>query len=235
MRTLLLLFLLMNFFIVNAQKQTDWDINYVATKDTVKVGEMYTAYITVKNKSVKESDISLEANGIKLKKDARGRFVFQVKGETTRPVPYSRQEQQFKVKCSDPNVKAHLFVHSYYVNSKGVTTTEATDEDMPEEEEEPLLYVPEMPDFVASQQYPTFNDYLMGEIKNKQVKASGTVFVEVIIDKVGSVNFLKMIRGDINQENLNKLIIILKSSKWKPGKQNNVPVKIKKVIPIRFE
>ncbi len=228
MRTLLLLFLLMNFFIVSAQKKTDWNINYVAIKDTVKVGEMYTAYITVKNKSVKESDIRLEGNGRALNKDEQGRFVIKKIGKASSSETYSKVDQVFNIKCTGQNGNVHSFVRSYYVS------LDMSDGE-PEQGDMVLNYVLQMPEFIATEKYPTFDDYLESKIKAKQVIALGKVFVEVIIDKGGSVIFLEKIRGEIDKENLDKLITIIEDSpKWKPGVEGNSPVKIKRIIAIKF-
>lgn len=248
MRPLLLFFLLLNFSFVHAQEKIDWDINYVSTGDTVPIGEYYSAYIVVKNKSVKESDISIEANGVKLKKDALGRFRFEIKGNTASKVHYVKVEQLFKVKCSDPNFKPYLFVRSYYVNSRkkvisgdDVITVDGTPENVPadvpeKEDQDAQLYVPVMPEFIASAQYQTFYDYLKSEIKANQIKSSGTLFVQFNVNKDGSITFRKLLKGDIAPKDLEKLVTIINNSpKWNPGKDNNIPVKIKKVWPIRFE
>jgi TonB family protein len=63
----------------------------------------------------------------------------------------------------------------------------------------------------------------------------GAVFVSFVVDKVGELSDLKIVKGlsaDCNDEAI-RLVSIMPP--WKPGKQNGLPIKSRFVLPIRFK
>lgn len=67
----------------------------------------------------------------------------------------------------------------------------------------------------------------------KRTGLYGTVYIQAIIDKDGSVfeaQVLKGLGGGLDESALNAV----KSTKFYPGKQRGKPVKVKMVIPIKF-
>ena len=63
----------------------------------------------------------------------------------------------------------------------------------------------------------------------------GTVYIEFVIGKDGSVtgaNVKRGIGGGCNEEALR---VVNSMPKWKPGKQQGNPVKVKYTLPVKFK
>jgi len=98
---------------------------------------------------------------------------------------------------------------------------------------EPLLYVPEMPEFKGNME-DFFRKNVVYPTKAQNNGIEGKVFVQFIINTDGTVTDVKAIRGigygcDEEAERVTKKMV------WTPGKQNGVAVRIKKVLPIHFK
>ncbi|GAL86802.1 TonB family protein [Sporocytophaga myxococcoides] len=98
---------------------------------------------------------------------------------------------------------------------------------------EPLLYVPEMPEFKGNME-EFFRKNVVYPTKAQNNGIEGKVFVQFVINTDGTVTDVKAIRGigygcDEEAERVTKKMV------WTPGKQNGVPVRIKKVLPIHFK
>ena len=65
------------------------------------------------------------------------------------------------------------------------------------------------------------------------IDIEGTVFVSIIIDKIGKVAMVNVVSGvhkivdDIAKEHISKM------PDWIPGRQNGIPVNVKLVLPVR--
>jgi periplasmic protein TonB len=66
----------------------------------------------------------------------------------------------------------------------------------------------------------------------------GTVYVQYLVLKDGTINNIKLLRGVIGAPDLDKealRVVKLTNGKWKPGMQNGKPVNVRMNIPIRFK
>jgi protein TonB len=62
------------------------------------------------------------------------------------------------------------------------------------------------------------------------------VGISFVIGKDGSVTDINLYRGTIySQLNNEAMRVITKMPKWEPGRQNGKPVKVRMILPIRFE
>lgn len=94
---------------------------------------------------------------------------------------------------------------------------------------EPFTYVEEMPEFVYGDSH-TFEEWILktlhhpDSIVNKEL--TGEVYVEFIVTKdstISNVKILKSLHPDIDTD----IIEVIESSpKWKPGKQDDIPVDV---------
>jgi periplasmic protein TonB len=66
-------------------------------------------------------------------------------------------------------------------------------------------------------------------------KDPGTVYVQFIIEKDGSITDVNVIRGVSPSSDKEALRVITNMPKWKPGMQNSKPVRVRYVFPIRFK
>lgn len=102
-------------------------------------------------------------------------------------------------------------------------------------------------DFVQERpEFPGGDAELMRYLKNtahipeviKEIgKVSEKVGVVFVVDKDGSVTSASIIQGGSKFTELNKeaLRVINKMPKWQPGRQNGNAVKVRMILPIRFE
>ena len=63
----------------------------------------------------------------------------------------------------------------------------------------------------------------------------GRVFVQFVIDKAGTVNSVKPIKGIGAGCDEEATRVIKSMPKWSPGKQRGNPVKVRMVIPVYFQ
>jgi periplasmic protein TonB len=63
----------------------------------------------------------------------------------------------------------------------------------------------------------------------------GTVYVQFIIDEIGTVSNVEVIKGISTTLDNEAVRVIASMKQWKPGSQNGQPVSIRMVIPIKFK
>ena len=102
--------------------------------------------------------------------------------------------------------------------------------------EEPIYkFVEQEPEFMADQ---TINTYLASNIQYPQLaKVSGikgTVVVQFVVERDGSVSNVKIERGIGGGCDEEAIRVIKAMPLWKPGKQNGKPVRVSLKIPIVF-
>ncbi len=73
--------------------------------------------------------------------------------------------------------------------------------------------------------------YPRAAIRNDQ---QGSVFVQFVINKDGKLSDFEVVRGIGFGCDEEALRVMRMAPKWKPGKQRGRPVRVKKVVPIRF-
>ena len=97
--------------------------------------------------------------------------------------------------------------------------------------------VEEMPQYPggekAMMEYVAKNVKYPQEAKDKEIQ--GRVFVSFVIEKDGSVNEVKVMRGIGGGCDEEAVRVIIGMSKWKPGKQDGKPVRVSYMMPINFK
>jgi len=68
-----------------------------------------------------------------------------------------------------------------------------------------------------------------------RMTVEGTVYVQFIVEKDGSLNHIELVRGIGSGCDEEAIRVVGKSKKWKPAKQRGLPVRQKMVIPIKFK
>jgi len=101
---------------------------------------------------------------------------------------------------------------------------------------DPIIYAEVMPEPING--YAGFYQLLRETVKYprkaQQLDIQGKVFVEFVVDEEGNLGNLKVVKG-IGSGCDEEAMRILKLTKWKPGKQRGVPVKVRMVQPIYFK
>lgn len=106
-----------------------------------------------------------------------------------------------------------------------------------EKPEEIFSIVQQMPEFeggmAALMKYIGQNVDYPGQARRMGIE--GTVFVQFVIGEDGSVSTVEVVKGIGAGCDEEAARIIGSLPKWKPGKQNGEPVKVRFVLPIRFK
>jgi protein TonB len=134
--------------------------------------------------------------------------------------------------ASDPTVESEVIIQAdpfVEVSSPDVGTS------APHVSEEPIVMAEVMPEPVNG--LDGFYKQIARELKypRKAVYAEieGKVFIEFVIDREGNPTFVKVLRGigyGCDEEAMKALL----KTKWRPGRQRGVPVKVRMVLPIQF-
>jgi len=107
--------------------------------------------------------------------------------------------------------------------------------------EDVILIEPEqMPEFEGGE--VGLRSFIAKNIRYPETAAEanieGTVYVQYLVLKDGTINNIKLLRGVIGAPDLDKealRVVKLTNGKWKPGMQNGKPVNVRMNIPIRFK
>jgi protein TonB len=106
-----------------------------------------------------------------------------------------------------------------------------------EKKEEPFTYVEEMPSF------PSGNDALLTFISShiqypeiaKRAGVEGKVLVQFVVEKSGEIDDIQVIKGIGAGCDEEAVRVCKMMPKWKPGRQNGKPVRVRMVIPFHFK
>lgn len=86
--------------------------------------------------------------------------------------------------------------------------------------------------------YKSFYEQLSNSIKYprqaQRNRTEGKVFVEFIIDQKGNVSDLKIAKG-IGDGCDEEAMRVLLQTRWQPGKQRGIPVKVRMTLPLTFK
>ncbi|MBR5082337.1 MAG: M56 family metallopeptidase [Bacteroidales bacterium] len=97
--------------------------------------------------------------------------------------------------------------------------------------------VEEMPEFPGGME--AMMDYVAQNVKYPQEavekEISGRVFVSFIVEKDGSVNEVKVMKGVGGGCDEEAVRVVKAMPKWKPGKQEGKPVRVSYMMPITFK
>lgn len=109
-------------------------------------------------------------------------------------------------------------------------------EDKKEEAEEIVVFAEKMPSFKGGQQafYRFVSKNLKYPVQARRMGIEGKVFVHFVVDKDGSLNDIKIVRGIGAGCDEEVLRIIQKCPVWNPGKQRGNPVRVRMMLPITF-
>lgn len=105
-----------------------------------------------------------------------------------------------------------------------------------EEVEEIFVIVEQEPMPVGG--FEAFYTYMAEELKYPsaalRLDISGTVYVEFVIEKDGTITQVKTVKGIGAGCNEEAVRVIENAAPWLPGKQRGKAVRVKKIIPVKF-
>ena len=102
---------------------------------------------------------------------------------------------------------------------------------------EPLTFVEEMPEFPGGQE--ALLTYLVKKVEYPKeamdAKVEGNVYISFIVERDGKISEVKALRGIGGGCDEEAVRVVKSMPKWKPGKQNGKPVRVRYNMPIRFK
>jgi protein TonB len=97
----------------------------------------------------------------------------------------------------------------------------------------PLMWVQQMPQFTGD-----INAFMGSSLRYPAAASGanieGTVYVQFVVNEDGAVSNATVLRGIGGGCDEEALRVVNSMPKWKPGKQNGMPVKVFFTLPIRF-
>lgn len=124
--------------------------------------------------------------------------------------------------------------HVTYSDPERIKTTQA--QTLKNTDKEIFTVVEDMPEFPGGKK--AMLNYLMNNIKYpenpRKEKISGTVYVQFLIKKDGSIGKSKVLRGVNKELDAEALRVVKAMPKWEPGKQSGKAVDVIMNIPIKF-
>jgi protein TonB len=173
----------------------------------------------------------------------------QIEEELT---PITQQEEEKQELPPLPKVADLLLIvenNTEITDELVIIDTEATPETaitaQMQSHRKPEVDVEETTIFYAPQQMPLFpgGDAALLKFLSQNVKypliavqngITGKVTVNFVVNKDGSISDAKIIRGVDQALDQEALRVIYSMPKWKPGKQNDKPVRVSFTVPINF-
>jgi protein TonB len=100
-------------------------------------------------------------------------------------------------------------------------------------ENKPVAWVPQMPQFIGD-----MNTYIASHLNYpdaaREANIHGQVLIKFVVNEDGSVSDATVVRGIGGGCDDEALRMVSGMPKWKPGKQNGLPVKVYFTLPIHF-
>ena len=136
------------------------------------------------------------------------------------------------------------FIETAPLNEDKMAGTRTLIEDVEIEDKEPQdenkVYniVEQMPEYSGGGMAKLFDyikDSLQYPASDKKMAKEGTVFVQFVVEKDGSLTSFECLRSPSNDMCKEAQRLIRESGKWKPGKQNGKVVRVKEIIPVKFK
>ncbi|HHW59441.1 MAG: energy transducer TonB [Bacteroidales bacterium] len=103
--------------------------------------------------------------------------------------------------------------------------------------EEIFTFVEEYPEFLGGEK--ALYEYIKNNVNYSELaiktNIEGTVYVEFVVEKDGSISDVKVLRGIGGGCDEEAVRVVKSMPKWKPGKQRGQPVRVYYTLPIDFK
>ena len=162
--------------------------------------------------------------------------------QLTKPIPPPPTSKVVSINIVDDDI---IVEDDIIIDAEANQETEIEEyipQDIQEIEEEEIR---EEPIFIIVESMPAFPggvekliEYLHNNIKYptqaKEIGIQGKVFVSFVIEKDGSVSDIILLRGIGGGCDEEAIRVIKNMPKWMPGKQRNIPVRVRFTLPVSF-
>jgi protein TonB len=167
--------------------------------------------------------------------------MIQTHQPTTPPPPKQPRQQITLLTVVDNTEEVETEIHIQAEIDQKTEIPEYIPVERPPEEEaiiepEIFLIVEEQPEFpggeAARRAYFAENIHYPQEAR--EMGLQGTVYVGFVVEPDGSVSQVKVLRGIGGGCDEEAIRVVKNMPPWKPGKQRNIPVRVRFTIPVRF-
>lgn len=161
-----------------------------------------------------------------------------IKEEKKEIAPPVKEVTLFEIVENDLDIEENLDIFDTEINEGDVinvkeliNTTEEKEEDL-----QPIWFPEEMPEFPGGMAtlMKHINSSINYPVAAQENGIQGKVIITFVIGKDGAVTDVKLLRGIDPLLDAEALRVVKSLPKWKPGKQNNKPVRVNFNVPISF-
>lgn len=158
--------------------------------------------------------------------------------EIPKPKPAPPSNTVLKVIEDINKVKSVVEIDATYNESSKTEVykpVESTPE--PEIKDEPFIFVEQDPQFPGGNEAlrQFLNENVMYPRIAREVGIEGTVIVEFVVERDGSITNIRVERGKAQSLDQEAVRVIKAMPKWIPGKQGGKGVRVKLKMPIKFQ
>jgi protein TonB len=80
-----------------------------------------------------------------------------------------------------------------------------------------------------------YNEFLSKNLRwPSQIDAEGRVIVSFVVEKDGTLTNFKIEKGFRKEFDEEAIRVLKKSPKWTPARKNNIPVRVRYIVPVTF-
>jgi len=153
------------------------------------------------------------------------------------PPPAPKVADVLNIVDNDEEIEDELEIEDSEADMDEEVEIQVVEEEEEEDEQQVFVIVEDMPEFPGG-------DLELQKWINRSVKypviaqengITGRVYVGFVVNKVGQVENVKIMRGVDPSLDKEALRVINKMPKWKPGKQRGKAVKVSYTVPINFQ
>jgi len=153
------------------------------------------------------------------------------------PPPAPKVAEVLDIVDNDEEIEDELEIEDSDADMDEEVEIQVVEEEEEEDEAQVFVIVEDMPEFPGGQL--ELQKWIARSIKYPVIAQengiTGRVFVTFVVNKVGGVENVRVVRGVDPSLDKEAIRVINKMPKWKPGKQRGKPVKVSYTVPINFQ
>jgi len=153
------------------------------------------------------------------------------------PPPAPKVADVLEIVDNDEEIEDELEIEDSDADMDEEVEIQVVEEEEEEDEAQVFVIVEDMPEFPGGQL--ELQKWIAKSIKYPVIAQengiTGRVFVTFVVNKVGGVEQVRVVRGVDPSLDKEAIRVINKMPKWKPGKQRGKAVKVSYTVPINFQ
>ena len=153
------------------------------------------------------------------------------------PPPAPKVAEVLEIVDNDEEIEDELEIEDSDADMDEEVDIQVVEEEEEEDEAQVFVVVEDMPEFPGGNL--ELQKWIAKSIKYPVIAQEngivGRVFVTFVVNKVGGVEQVRVIRGVDPSLDKEAVRVINQMPKWKPGKQRGKPVRVSYTVPINFQ